>query len=625
MAILISAHSLNSRFTQLILSVFLLLGAIWLFSSALGRRTYVPGFGAHGTTFTAKTPEARPRGNHPIDTLVRNAEKDFATLLQKESKDVRHAAKAYRKRRGRQPPPQFDKWFEFAQRHGSIVVEEFFDRIYDDLTPFWGASPNQLRNHANSAENRIAIREQTVTTRTQDDEPREHIETWRRMLEDIIARDGWLPDVDMPMNVMDETRIIAKWEDVREHLMREAEGRDIVPDALLVNEYQRLQALDKLAPGPVDPSWQTSMPYWGLVTPGCAPMSPARHSYLDDHDYTHPPVYDVGVPDGSYYGFVQNWTLSRSLCDYPNLQSMLGYFIEPVSISITSKLIPLFHSSKLSVNNEIVLPSPSQWEDSKQFSKGEYEPAEWESKANKLFWRGQASGGRNRDYTWTHFHRHRFVNMANATAVRAASNGEAQPNFVLPDNKYYDLGVLKGRDVQNETLGDWVETWGDAGLTHLQCYPDDDAPRCGYTDPFFSIADGNDGVSRGWQHKYLPDIDSNTNSARFRMYLNSTSLPIKATMYHEWHDNRLVPWKHFVPMHNSYMDLYGIMDYFLGNEAAGLAGHDAVAKVIALSGQEWVERALRKEDMLVYMYRVILEFARLCNDSRYKMGYSEYL
>lgn len=629
MAILISAHTLNSRFTQLALSVLLLLGAIWLFTSALGHRGASSSSSSStafsgGKRYNPAIPPARPRGSHPIDALVRDAEKEFHALTKKQPRTVGEAAKAYRKRRGRQPPPAFDKWFEFAQQHDALIVEDFFDRIYDDLTVFWGASPNQIRNHANSYENRISVREQTVSTRTWDDEPREQMEHWREMLEEIVARDGWLPDVDIPVNIIDEPRIIAKWEDVREHMMREGEGRDIVPANQLLSDYQRLEFLDKLAPGQIDPIWIDQLPYWNLVTPGCDPESPARRSYLDDHDYTHSPVYDVGFPDGSYYGFVQNWTLSKSLCDYPNLQSLSGGFIEPISVSTTSKLIPLFGSAKLSVNNEILLPSALYWTDDKIFARGEPDPRDWEDKADKLYWRGAATGGRNREWNWVHFHRHRFVSMANTTAVRAASYGEPQPNFKLPDTAFYELGALGSR-ASNDSLADWMEQWSDAALTNLVCFPDDNPPYCPHTDPWFTVAPDGEGTSRQWEHKYLPDLDGNVFSARFRMYLDSTSLPIKSTMYHEWHDARLVPWKHFVPMHNSYMDFYAIMDYFLGNSQAGIAGHDAIARGIALSGREWAQRVLRKDDMLVYVYRVILEFARLCHDSRYKMGWADDL
>ena len=96
--------------------------------------------------------------------------------------------------------------------------------------------------------------------------------------------------------------------------------------------------------------------------------------------------------------------------------------------------------------------------------------------------------------------------------------------------------------------------------------------------------------------------------------MGSDSLPIKATVYNEWHDDRLIPWRHFVPMDNTYMDLWAILEYFVG--------HDDKAREIALQGQFWTEKVLRREDILVYVYRLILEYARVCSSMREEMGWA---
>ena len=40
------------------------------------------------------------------------------------------------------------------------------------------------------------------------------------------------------------------------------------------------------------------------------------------------------------------------------------------------------------------------------------------------------------------------------------------------------------------------------------------------------------------------DIDGNGHSGRFYRLLNSRSLPLKQTVFREWHDERLEPWLH---------------------------------------------------------------------------------
>ena len=73
---------------------------------------------------------------------------------------------------------------------------------------------------------------------------------------------------------------------------------------------------------------------------------------------------------------------------------------------------------------------------------------------------------------------------------------------------------------------------------------------------------------------------------------------------------------------DSFADIYGIMEYFIGNENVGLAGHDDVAEKIATEGKEWTERVLRKEDMQIYVMRLLLEYARLCDDERDVLGWA---
>ncbi len=286
------------------------------------------------------------------------------------------------------------------------------------------------------------------------------------------------------------------------------------------------------------------------------------------------------------------------------------------------------------MNNEILLPAAMYWTLDPFYSGGEEHGGPWEDKKDAMIWRGAASGGRNRKENWTRFQRHRFVSMANGTSVRykELQTPEAPPNIVLPINGSYDLAAL-GPNAEAGALGDWINSWSDAEVVHLLCFPMEPfVPRpkqapylkksCSYTDPYFSVGTTMPMVEQ-YKYKYLPDIDGNSFSGRYRGFLGSTSLPIKATIYEEWHDSRLVPWKHFVPMDNTFADFYGIMEYFLGNKRFGVAGHDDVAKDIAMGGKKWAEKVLRREDMQIYVLRLLLEYARLCDDGRDTMGWRE--
>jgi hypothetical protein len=633
---LISASALNSRFTQLIVAAACLITIFWFFAPTIYTQKPID---LDGTSHAPGTPppplhhepqvQLRPKPNHPINTLLANADIDFNKLLEKETTDLHDAARVYRERRGRQPPPGFDVWFQFAQNNSAIIVEEFWDQIYNDLNPFWGVPAKQMRDQANDFLFRISVRKGNVTWRG-DKEDRPWLPLWTNLTQTVAES---LPDLDMAINIMDESRIVAEWEEINQNMKAEKASRKIVPEEQLRDTYQSLAELDKNPPEHFDPGWVKEGPYWPMAVIGCPPGSAARQAYIET-DFTQPPPLLTTYPEGSYEGYVRNWTLAGSPCDNAHLQGLHGTFVEPISISNTKTFFPMFGGSKLPMNNEILLPAAMYWTNDPFYSGGEDHGEIWKRKKDAMIWRGAASGGRNTKINWTRFQRHRFISMVNGTSVRnkELSSPLAPPNFALPANHSYDLAA-QSSEAEPGALGDWVATWGDAAAVHLLCHPlepYDPKPKegpkfkksCSYTDPYFSVTKMTPMVDQ-YEYKYLPDIDGNSFSGRYRGFLRSTSMPIKSTIYQEWHDSRLVPWKHFVPMDNTFVDFYGIMEYFLGNPDFGIEGHDEVAKDIAIGGKKWAEKVLRREDMQIYVLRLLLEYARLCDDGRETMGWKE--
>lgn len=322
-----------------------------------------------------------------------------------------------------------------------------------------------------------------------------------------------------------------------------------------------------------------------------------------------------------YKGFVSNYTLSTSVCHQPDLQGLNGIFISPLTVSATKTLFPMFGGSKLSVNNEILLPAPMYWSEEDRFTAGGEKGVTWDKKMDGAVWRGVATGGRNTNSNWRAFQRHRFVAMNNGTKIsRAEDWTEIPPNFELP-SPTYDLAAQKPvQPGQPRThLGEWVSSWSDVAFVDLMCSEQEPEGQCYYTSPHYSVQEGIR-LAEQFNWKYLPDIDGNSFSGRYLGFLRSTSLPIKATVYKEWHDSRLVAWKHFVPMDNRYGEWWGIMEYFLGYGDQRKA-HDAEAERIAAAGKEWAERVLRREDMQIYVLRLLLEYARVSDPRREKMGW----
>ncbi|KKZ59023.1 hypothetical protein EMCG_00888 [[Emmonsia] crescens] len=555
---------------------------------------------------------------HPINSLIWRAEEEWKRLQQRETFDVRDAAREYRLRRGRHPPPGFDEWFKFAKKHNAVIIEEFFDQIEHDLTPFWAISPSDLRQQAASLEYRIVVRDH----KTSIVEAGEHFwaPIWTSLFQSL---ERYLPDVVVPLNVMDESRLIVPFETMNEYRSRGRATRNLLKPADVVQKFTKIPETKTPSP-PYNPEYEGPDlgPYWKMVTRGCPEDSPARTQTLPPIDFANPPPPPQyhNYLNFTYEGYIANFTEAKNPCNRPELQVLHGNFIEPISISTSQKLFPLFGGSKLPVNNEILLPAAMYFAKETIWSGDEENGGAWERKADKLIWRGAATGGRNRQETWRGFHRHRFVSMLNATAVRLAEAGETPPpNFALPNYDMYHLARTNGIG----HIADLLEKHVDVGFVDLICFPNDHVDlNCTYTDPFFALT-SRIPMAQQYSMKYLADIDGNSFSGRYRGFLLSTSLPFKSTLYDEWHDTRLIPWAHFVPMDSTYADIYGLIEYFLGHD--GEPGRDEVARKIALDGKAWAEKVLRREDMKIYTYRLLLEYARVCDDQRERLGWVEDL
>lgn len=102
------------------------------------------------------------------------------------------------------------------------------------------------------------------------------------------------------------------------------------------------------------------------------------------------------------------------------------------------------------------------------------------------------------------------------------------------------------------------------------------------------------------------DIDGNGVSGRYYKLLASRSTPLKQTLFREWHDERLVPWVHYVPVSHGMEEVPELVFYLTSTKSGRRR-----AKEVAEAGREWFGRAFRDVDVSVYLYRLMLELARL--------------
>jgi hypothetical protein len=572
------------------------------------------------------------RPNHPIDDLIGSARRDFERVLAQQSTTLEQAAQRYRERRGRHPPPGFDEWFAAAEKADAIIVEDFFDRIHHDINPLWALDAHDLRSKTHKQPFMIRVRNGKTFTDSPGaltkDEPY-RLEMWRKLIREMQPH---IPDLDMVVNPMDETRLLVPWETMNEYVEKETKGRRVIDPQDAISKYSSLADVEQITEQ-YDPGWVTDKPheYWDFFKLACPPDSLARSlssgaSATDGVDFPNEPPSSY-----TYKGYVKNFTASQDPCLQPHLRTMHGTFTESLSMSTTHELLPMFGESKLPQNSEFLIPGAVYLEGSKNKYNGKsglfhwsQKAVPWAQKKNGLYWRGGATGSRNTELNWWHNHRPRFMQMLNSTVVSALEAGDtsAAPTFQLPPSDQYDVPAWKSGQ-----LGKWLSSFVNVAFHDLLCYPeihtyhwwygDQVSPTCDWLGQWFAVAEPS-AFSEQFDYKYLPDIDGNSFSGRYRAFLFSSSLPLKSAIYTEWHDDRLFPWVHFVPFDNTYMDLYGIMEYFL-------AGHDAEAAEIAREGQKWSKAVMRREDMRLYVWRLLLEYARVMDPKRDHLAFVDDL
>jgi len=598
-------------------------------------------------TSRPSTPSARPDA-HPIAALMKEADARWREYESSRSVSFRQTVEKYRNKYGRHPPPGFKEWYMYARRKNVWNIDDF-DHIMDDLRPFWALEPKVMRTHTahmweveGHAVAGIHIRNKTIA--------RVHNGSWRsETMEEVINLFvEHLPDVDIMMNRLDQPRLLVPWEDLQKYLKTELETRAMPPqvDYNFTSGQDRLTNLG-LELGQLDESEERydaewfgypGKQYMDIASKACPPESPARSNMSiaqADAIYKEPSA-----------GIVSNFNLSSDLCTVgPTVKNLHGMLYSSSSITASHKLVPIFSECKVNVNNDIMFPANMYWKHDDRYDYSPDEDVAWREKADTMIWRGVTSGGVQIDSNWQTMHRQRLVQLMNGTYMalenqtvavltQDPSNGGSQgfspfTDLGLPSTPpvtYHNTTFHPGVFADKISDIGFVESWG--------CVPD-----CNFYNDVFSMKPQTSLTSQ-FRSKYLIDVDGHSFSGRWHAFLLSKSLGFKATIFREWHDSRLFAWRHFVPVDNRYDDLYSLLTYFVGygnppnrdtaaseslssgNDDLFISPHQEEAKRLARQGREWANKVLRRDDIEVYWFRLLLEYARVMDDNRDRIGYS---
>lgn len=354
----------------------------------------------------------RPRADHPISRLMEAAKKTQRDILSRRTLDLESAARVYRQRRGRHPPPGFDHWQRYAAERDVVIIEEFWDLIYHDLAPFWAVEPRRIRRQSGSTKT-IMIRGGQVNWH--------HDFMWSHLVSNMTTLFAqYLPDLDISLNLMDEARIVVPTDEMEILVQQEKSHRSergLLPAFGMKTSYSGGTLSDLAEHDPKDPTenmaigWKdyngnADLPYWPLAVSGCPKSTAARMAYERSKDSRQWKSSDIprrpalGIEldqqtNRSYVteGFISNLTAAADLCLQPELEFMHGALVNPLSTSYRDDLIPLFSGSKLSVHSDITIPAPMHYAQSEMFEVSSDKlntttNETWSHMKDQVIWRG---------------------------------------------------------------------------------------------------------------------------------------------------------------------------------------------------------------------------------------------
>lgn len=580
---------MRSRQLLLLVPVILMAGMtiLWLRYSPTPRIYSHPGSSPlHEPTDDSTVEPTRHSdlAGHPMTRLMDDAKRDFDGLRARQSQTLPEAVKEYRRRYGLHPPPNFDRWYEFAKSRNVQLIDDY-DNIHHALLPFWGLEPSTIRARAREA---LGF-DNALTGMTIRDGRCPLIQggtNWQQnatvgMIKSFIAH---LPDMDLAFNNHDEPRVMVPHDDLL-RLISIAKGVNIPKantDEKPANEFSSRPA--DLNDGMTLPEFDITrfdryahQPVWLPSRLSCPPDSPARS--LNDNPQDDTTSYSIGE-----LGFISNVTAFSDVCLTPSLRGSFGFFDRPNAFDVVYDLFPIFSQSKVSSFQDILYPSPWYW-----YGKVNYEEdkdIDWEQKADQMYWRGSTTGGFSRDGGWKRQHRQRTVGRINEldTAKILEKTETGQPG----DGKW------RVKEVPRQDY----ERLFDVKFSHVgQCDPND----CEEQKKAFEIADPA-GQQDAWQSKYLLDMDGNAFSGRFYAFLRSKSLVYKLALFQEWHHDWLKPWLHYIPLSLRGDEYVESVRYF----AQEVEGQERGSQ-LALQGSDWARQALRNEDLEAWLFRLLLE------------------
>ncbi|KAK8013255.1 hypothetical protein PG991_009526 [Apiospora marii] len=561
------------------------------------------------------------RHSNDISRVISNAraESDRWVAGAKKSTTLAEAVSEYKERHGIPPPPNFDKWYEYATSVDSPIIDDF-GQIHADLLPFWGVRPASLRQRTthllerpNLSVGGLIIENGQVTIA-----PLIHgthrwmMEVMQRMVEPFAEH---LPDMQIAFNLDDECRVSVPFDKMeqlytdgtasRARLATRPDPQGFSPSheppwpRHYLEDTEESQKLWQQN-SPWFQVWSKSPIFYNWIASTCSPSALANNLHWWNRKATCQSCAAPHMTDG----VVSNWTMSGDLCHQPDLAYQHGFLYAPSAFAATHELLPIFSQSRMHNFADILYPSPWNFGDKVVYDDSKSIP--WQDKLNSLYWRGRASDGYATNGAWQVFLRARLVHLA--ASIRDSLQPSALLKYIASERRQNGDDVPPPVTVNVSFVGDFNDRCDQRDCRLQQA--------TFYGSPTAEPAPSQD-FEEHWHHRHLVDLDGAAFSGRFLPFLNSASLPYRAALFRTWWEERVHAWRHFVPLDVRLRELGGILGYL-----SGTASGNSDAERIASEGRAWAEKAMRKEDMSVYMFRLLLEWGRILDDRREEVGFA---
>ncbi|EPE30108.1 hypothetical protein GLAREA_12831 [Glarea lozoyensis ATCC 20868] len=499
--------------------------------------------------------------SHPVENLHAAAKKQFFDLLSRQSVTAADAVVEYRRRYGRNPPPEFNKWFAFAKKHASLIVDDY-DEMMRSLEPFRKMAPSdvlRIMERANSTEQtRGYIKKCSVVQgKLKDCGAWAHVMSRSWSIEKVLQD---LPNIIFIANYMDEPAVLAKHQTV---------------------EVSPVESDEKFM-------WSTihHEPIWPQVWGVCDKIS----------EHKQP---ETSLMTQSLLHFVGNVTPETDLCKHPEFKEIHGYLASAINSLHIDRAVPVLSRAVPYPFGDILFPAPSySWA---QFSYSSWRDRSWHRKKDALYWAGSNTGSYTRDETWRRHHRQRLVLLGFGKISNFAGQ-KGKKSFT-----YLERAEQRSHWTPY-TTSRFDRSLYNVAITKIsEC----DEPACQQQKETFRPPRNPKSSSEPYRYKYVFDIDGNSLSGRFYRLLASNSAVLKTTIFKEWHDERLIPWLHYIPVSLGFDELPELMRFLATTDEGREIG-----RRVAQEGKAWHAKGLREVDRGVYFYRLLIELAWLQNPDR---------